>query len=213
MRIAIHGREVEVPKLVGLTPVEAESALLDRGLRFEHESRFYSDAVPEGHVLSQLPAAGTIVRRGWRVRVAESLGTPRARVPNVMGQSSRAAEINLRRRGLEVGKLAIVHLPNLPADQVVAVSPPPETVGNSPKVSLLLTATNPSQILLMPNVVGRRLAAVEKLIAQSRLRVAKVNAPTGMPISDLRGEIIRRQFPTAGAKLTPETLITLDVAR
>lgn len=213
MRIAIHGREVEVPKLTGLAPAEAESALLDRGLRFELENRFYSDVVPEGRVLSQLPPAGTIVRRGWRVRVAESLGTPRAKVPNVMGQSNRAAEINLRRRGLEVGKLAVVRLPNLPPDQVVAVSPPPETVGNSPKVSLLLTATNPSQTLLMPNVVGRRLAEVERLIAQSRLRVAKVSGPTGMPISDIRGEIIRRQFPAAGAKVTPETLITLDVDR
>src|SRR5262249_6257879 len=158
---------VEVPKLTGMTQLEAEAVLFDRGLRLEVENRFYGVDVPEGRVLSQSPAAGTVVRRGWRVRVAESLGTPRATVPNVLGQSSRAAEISLRRWGRDVGKLAVVRLPDLPSDQVVAMSPPPETVGSSPKVSLLLTATEESNAILMPNLVGRTTSDAEKLIEQA----------------------------------------------
>ena len=66
MRIAIHGREVEVPKLVGLATRQAEGQAYQRGLRVEVEDRFYSAAVPEGRIMSQSPLPGTKVRRGWR---------------------------------------------------------------------------------------------------------------------------------------------------
>ena len=211
MRIAIHGREIEVPKLIGMTPVEAEAALADRGLRLEVESRFYGTEVSAGRVMSQSPAPGAVVRRGWRVRVAESLGAPRATVPNVIGQSSRAAEINVRRRGLEVGKLAIVHLPKLPNDQVVAMSPPPETMGNSPKVSLLLTATEESEAILMPNLVGKRATDVLKLIEQLGLRLATGSQLTAASAEKTR--TIRKQIPAAGSKVTRGTSVTLQVDR
>ena len=208
MRIAIHGREIEVPKLIGMTALEAEAALSERGLRLEIESRFYGTDVPEGRVLSQSPTPGTVVRRGWRVRVAESLGTPRAAVPNVIGQSGRAAEINVRRRGLEVGKLAIAHLPNLPSDQVVAMSPPPETMGSSPKVSLLLTASEESEAMLMPNLVGKRALEAQKLIEQLGLRQAK-----GVLTSVGGLQIVTRQEPAAGSKVNRGTVITLVIHR
>ena len=211
MRIAIHGREIEVPKLIGMTQLEAEAALVDRGLRLEVESRFFGTDVPEGRVLSQSPTPGTVVRRGWRVRVAESLGPPRASVPNVIGQSSRAAEINVRRRGLEVGKLAVVHLPNLPNDQVVAMSPPPEALARSPRVSLLLTASTESEAVLMPNLVGKRALEAEKVIEQLGLRWPKADRFDFS--SAERQQIVRRQIPAAGSKVSRGTTVNLEITR
>jgi eukaryotic-like serine/threonine-protein kinase len=211
MRIAIHGREIEVPKLVGMTQLEAEAALADRGLRLEVESRFYGTNVPEGRVLSQSPTPGTVVRRGWRVRVAESLGPPRATVPNVIGQSSRAAEINVRRRGLEVGKLAIVRLPNLPGDQVVAMSPPPDAMGSSPRVSLLLTASSESEAILMPNLVGKRASEAEKMIEQLGLRWPNTSRVELRPAE--RQQIVRRQIPAAGSKVSRGATVKLEITR
>ena len=49
-----------------------------------------------------MPAAGEKVRRGWRVRVAESMGPQREIIPAVIGNSERAAELNIRRRGLDL---------------------------------------------------------------------------------------------------------------
>ena len=209
MRVAIHGREIEVPKLIGMTPLEAETVLSDRGLRLEVESRFYATDVPEGRVLSQSPAPQTAVRRGWRVRVAESLGAPRATVPNVIGQSSRAAEINVRRRGLEVGKMAVVHLPNLPSSQVVAMSPPPETIGSSPKVSLLLTTAEESEALLMPNLVGKRIPDAEKVLEQLGLYRVKGTA-NSVTSGDDRHQTVRRQVPAAGSKVNRGLGVVLE---
>src|SRR5437868_12285232 len=73
MRIAIHGREVTIPKLVGMTPLEAERAASPSGLEVVVERQFYSPEIAEGRILSQVPAAGIKVRRGWTVRVAQSL--------------------------------------------------------------------------------------------------------------------------------------------
>src|SRR5271165_3156532 len=105
MRFAIHGRQTAVPKIVGMTPLEAQRALASKGLVLESADRYYSTDVPEGRVLSQAPAPGSEVRRGWRVRVAESMGPQRVVIPDVAGGSERAADINIKRRGLELGNV------------------------------------------------------------------------------------------------------------
>ena len=84
MRLAIHGREVAVPKLVGLSVEQAERITSSNGLLLEAESRFYSNTVPEGHIVSQLPVTGIHVRRGWKMRVAVSLGPQRAVIPDLV---------------------------------------------------------------------------------------------------------------------------------
>ncbi len=101
MRLAIHGHEVAVPDLVGQSPAAARMIAEQSGLEITVERQYYSSTVPEGKILSQLPPAGNQVRRGWQVRVAESLGPQRVEIPNVTGQSQRIANINIRRRGLD----------------------------------------------------------------------------------------------------------------
>jgi serine/threonine-protein kinase len=63
MRLAIHGQEVAVPALVGLTPGEAERNVSGLGLQMFVERQYYSPQIPEGRIMSQLPMPGTKVRR------------------------------------------------------------------------------------------------------------------------------------------------------
>ena len=141
MRFAIQGREVRVPRLTSLTPAEAERVANSDGLVLSVESRFYSPSVPAGRIISQSPAPNATVRRGWKIRVAASLGTQHAAVPNLIGQSQHAAGINVSRRGLEIGTVAAIHLPGAAPDTVLAQSPPPDAADvTSPKVSLLIAA-------------------------------------------------------------------------
>lgn len=205
MRLAIHGREVEVPKLAGMTLAQAEDAAAGRGLRLVSESRFYSADVPEGRVISQVPPAGTRVRRGWKVRVAESLGPQRVSIPNVIGQSARAGEINVRRRGLEIGTVAVASVPGLPPDQVAAQSPPAATAAASPKMSLLITAPQQATAYVMPNLVGYSVAGAKQVAESAGLRaVAAVGIPPGATVV--------RQTPAAGAKVYAGSSIFLETA-
>src|SRR5580658_10432003 len=100
MHFAIHGAEVQVPALKGMTVVEARSQTSGLGLNLDVDNRYYSADVAAGHILTQSPAAGTVVRREWRVRVAESLGPQKVDVPDTVGRQARAASLVLRRAGL-----------------------------------------------------------------------------------------------------------------
>ena len=216
MRVAIHGREVVVPKLVGLTPAQAERLALDNGLLVELENRFYSMDVAEGRVMSQIPLPGEKVRRGWRVRLAESLGPQHVTIPDIVGQSSRAAEINLRRRGLEPGTVAYARLPNQPQDQVIAQSPPPAAVGvASPKVNLLLAAPSEAPAFVMPNFVGRPLSDAARSIQGAGLKLGNVRTTTVEPTATNGSgpSIVSKQSPTAGQKVTAGMTVELEVAK
>jgi len=210
MRMAIHGREVAIPKLVGVSMEQAERIASSNGLLLDAENRFYSDSIPEGRVVSQLPAAGTRVRRGWKMRVALSLGPQRAIIPDLTGQSARAAEINVRRRGLDVGEVATAHIPNAPPDQVLAQSPPANAMSAaSPKVNLLVSAPEDSQAFVMPNLAGRHLPEVTQALEQAGMRLGTVTASEAGGIAGT----IRKQWPPPGQRVTPGTTVNFEVAK
>jgi beta-lactam-binding protein with PASTA domain len=183
MRFAIHGREVAVPDLAGKTPAEARRTADAAGFQIDVERQYYSATVPEGKVLSQLPAPGTQVRRGWQIRVAESLGPQRVEIPNVLGESQRAAEINIRRRGLDVGAVAQLEMRGAPADQVLGQSPPPNASGiAAPKISLLTSESAAPQAFLMPNFTGQALGGVTLVLQDAGFRLGNVSiAPSATP--------------------------------
>src|SRR5271167_80965 len=176
MRFAIHGREVAVPDLGGKPPSEARRIADAGGFQMNVERQYYSATVPEGKILSQLPAPGTKVRRGWQIRVAESLGPQRVEIPNVLGESQRAAEINILRRGLDVGAVAQIGMRGPPADQVFGQSPPPNASGiAAPKISLLTTESALPQTFLMPNFTGQALGGVTLVLQDSGFRLGSVS--------------------------------------
>jgi len=213
MRFAIHGREVAVPRLVGATPAEADKIAAEHGLGVLHASKFYSSEVPAGRVVSQSPQAGQKVRRGWRVRVAESLGPQRVDVPNLIGQSARAAELNLRQRGLELGATATVPIRDAEADSVVAQSPVPKAQGvASPKIDLLVARPEEPKAMVMPDLHGMRLADASVALTDAGLKLS--NVVTASAVQDATGDpVITKQFPAPGHKVTPGAAVTLEVAR
>src|SRR5580698_10802001 len=221
MRFAIHGQEVAVPALVGLSPAEAERAVEGLGLQMSIERQYYSPQIPEGRIMSQLPLPGTKVRHGWQVRVAQSLGKTRVTIPDVTGQSEHAAELNIRRRGLDVASMAEVQAPGIPADQVLAQSPTAhETQVAAPKISFLVTAAVEPQAFVMPSFVGQPLGSASRSLLDSGFKLGNVSVaaavsapvgdtsdlanpatPSGLPAQPSPASIIVSQVPVAGQKL------------
>ena len=187
MRIAIHGREVAVPNLSGLSDSDAAAAVKRLGLSLSVENRFFSSAVPPNRVLSQLPSAGLRVRRGWQIRVTESLGGQHLEVPDVTGQSERPASLVLRRLQLEVGTVA--HLPApAPAGIVLAQSPPPSSNSlTGPDVSLLVSDTEDAAeraSYVMPAIVGLSLGAASARLATVGLHISSAQERETAPSED-----------------------------
>jgi eukaryotic-like serine/threonine-protein kinase len=176
MRFAIHGQEVQVPAIVGFTPANAGRVVANLGLQIEVERQYYSPQIPEGLIMSQLPLPGAKVRRGWQVRVAQSLGPQRVAIPDVTNQSERAAEWNIRRRGLDLASTAEMQLPGTPADQVLAQSPPANASQvAAPKTSLLITVASDPPAYVMPSFVGQPLGSASRVLQDAGFKLGNVS--------------------------------------
>jgi eukaryotic-like serine/threonine-protein kinase len=217
MRFAIHGREVRVPSLTGLATAEAERVANANGLVLSVESRFYAPEVPPGRIVSQVPAPETRVRRGWKILVAESLGPQRAAIPNLIGQSEHAADINISRHGLEIGSVSRLRLPGTPPETVVAQNPPPDGKdATTPKVSLVLSARDNAQSYVMPSFVGKTLAEAADALEEAGFTVGKVWSVAAPPTNQagaLAPGVVIKQYPRAGEKVAAGTSINFEIQR
>ena len=204
MRLAIHGQEVAVPPLVGLTPVEAERVVSGLGLQVTIERQYYSPQIPEGRIMSQLPLPGTKVRRGWQLRVAQSMGPTRVAIPDVTGQSEHAAELNIRRRGLDVASMAEVEAPGIPTDQVLAQSPTANaTQVLAPKISLLVTGPADPQAFVMPSFIGQPLGSASRALQDSGFKLGNVGVVVPLPANVAGGDAANPSVPVAPAVPPP----------
>ena len=231
MRFAIHGQEVQVPSVIGLSPVDAERSVAGLGLQIEVERQYYSPAIPEGHIMTQMPLAGTKVRRGWQVRVAQSLGPQRVSIPDVTRESQRAAELNIRRRGLEVASIAEIQLPGAATDQVLAQSPPANANQvAAPRTSLLVSDAPDAPAFVMPNFVGQPLGSATRTLQDAGFKLGTVsmappstsatnpainNTPSS-PASIVSEQpspasVIVTQWPPAGQKVLVGAVVNFEV--
>ena len=234
MRFAIHGQEVQVPALIGLAPADAERAVAGLGLQIEVERQYYSPTIPAGRIMTQMPLAGTKVRRNWQVRVAQSMGPQRVSIPDVTKQSERAAELNIRRRGLEVASTAEIQLPGTPADQVLAQSPPANASQvAAPKTSLLVSATVDAPAFVLPSFVGQPLGSASRTLQDAGFRLGTVSmapppaiapaassaTPDPVPSTPISpapqqpspASMIVTQWPPAGQKVLAGAVVNFEV--
>lgn len=229
MRFAIHGAEVKVPDLQGLTVSEAVHKTANLGLNLGIDNKYYSVDVPAGRVLAQSPLPGAIVRREWRMRVTESLGPQRVAIPKVVGQQERVAAIEVRRVGLDLEESAQMPYSGAPPGTVIAQNPQQGAAGvERPSVSLLVStpAPNPAPALVMPQLTGMPLAAATALVVHAGLKVGPVQntyseaaspaaADGGMAPADTvdpAGTVLS-QTPVPGHKVEPGMTVTFRVAQ
>ena len=232
MRFAIHGREARVPNVKGLPLAQAQETANRVGLTIFVEDKFYSSYVPEGSIISQIPVANSRVRRGGRIRIAESIGPLRVAIPDLVGQTQLAATLNLRRRGLDAVTIPGISVPNVSPDQVISQVPAAgATEFTSPKVDLLLAQRPKAPEYVMPNFVGRSLAEARDKIARAGLEPATISmvavstpnlsgsssdagSATLPPTSHIPSSgTITYQNPPAGSRVTPDSQIRLSVVQ
>lgn len=205
MRLAIHGREVRVPNLSGLTIAEASQKASSNGLSLNVENRFYSNNVAPGDVLAQSPAAGVTVRREWAVRVTESLGPQKVSVPSLLGQTERPASILMRRLALEMGTVAQLPAGNSDTGVVLAQTPMPNASGiDRPRVSLLLSApADPdATAYVMPSLTGLTLAGAAARVSAIGLHIGSLE-DVNLPAPAAPGTTPNAGAATTGAVSAP----------
>jgi len=226
MHFAIHGAEVKVPALKGMTVADARSETAGLGLNLDVDNRYYSGDVAAGHILTQSPPADTVVRREWRVRVAESLGPQSVDVPDTVGASERAASLELRRAGLEVGEIAQLPYSAAPEGTVLAQDPPAHAQGiEEPSVNLLVAAPGDDTPdgYAMPDLIGLPVVSAQVALARVGIKTATpvyvdvpvppVGSGSAPPQLPARPGSVLAQSPLPGARVDQDTTVHLTVIK
>ena len=209
LRVALRAREVEVPDLVGRSVNEATQSLADRGLalRVDDNTRPHA-TVPAERIMQQDPPAGVPARQQRTVRVWVSSGPATTRVPQLVGQTQRTAQLRIEQDGLDVGLLSEFRSADYPADAVVAQDPPGDA--RAPRVSLLLNRGEEAITYVMPDVIGMDGTRAADALRSRGLRVSIVGSQPypGVP----PGTVVRQQ-PQGGFRVAAADAISLEVSR
>ena len=207
MRIAIHGREVNMPNLVGKNVAEANGLLHSCGLVLRVADRIYSE-LPINIVVRQSPPPGMLMKVSQQAHVVLSLGQRQLQIPLLEGNSLRASRIELLRAGLQVGEVTGITTPDEPADTVMLQTPRPGGGSATPRVDVLVSTGPHENAYVMPHLVG-----LNEAEAQHRLDVAglrrKVNYVSAAQWP--HGAVVD-QAPLAGQRIPAAVMIELTVA-
>lgn len=209
MRLALKTREVTVPALAGRTVNEATAILTEVGLNLRVEEGARVDPkVPAGQIVAQEPQAGLRTRDERRIRVWISAGPRSTIVPEVVGESERAAQMRITQDGLELAGLAAIRSADYPAGAVVAQSPAARS--NATRVALLVNHGERGTTFVMPDLIGINGDRAADLLRARGFRVAVVG---DHPYPGVPAGIVIRQNPQAGFQIAPGEPISLEVSR
>jgi len=209
MRIALRAREVRVPDLTNRTANEATAIATDLGLALKVDDiRRPDPKIAAGRVLGQDPAAGSIARTQRTVKIWLSAGLRASTVPLLVGETERTAALRLAQDGLTLASLSEIRAEDLPADVVVAQTPPAKSA--SGRVSLLVNRGERGATYVMPDLIGVNGDRAAEVLRARGFRVAVVGSN---PYPGVAAGIVIRQSPQAGFQIAPGEPISLEVSR
>jgi len=207
MRVAIHGREVSMPNLVGKNVGEAGQMLRSKGLILRIADRVYSD-VPINQVVRQTPPPGMLMKVSQQAHVVLSLGQRQLEIPSLEGNTLRVSRIELLRNGLQVGEVSSATIPDQQADMVVLQNPKPGKGAATPRVDVLVSNGPREASYVMPYFIGSNEIEVQHRLDVANLhrRINYVSAPEWP-----HGTVID-QAPLGGSRIPAATEVELTIA-
>lgn len=209
VQVAVRARDVTVPDVIGATLSDAALRLSgeDLHVRVDTAQRPSAD-VAAGRVLGQDPRPGTSSRRQRSVRLWLSAGPRIAYMPQLVGETERAASIRLSTEGQEPPVVTEIRSEAYSADQVVAQEPPAGQPAAS--VRLLVSRGADMSTYVMPDLIGLDGEPAASMLRQRGFRVSFVaqQSSGGLPAG-----LIVRQAPPGGHQVQPGGAISLEVAR
>lgn len=207
MRIAVHGREVTMPNLVGKDVGEASKTLRSNGLLLRVADRVYSD-VPINQVVRQTPPPGMLMKVSQQAHVVLSLGQRELQIPALEGSTLRVSRIELLRGGLQAGEVSAVSMPDRPTDTVLLQNPKPGRGAATPRVDVLVSAGPREQAYVMPYFLG-----LNEIDVQHRLDLANLHRKINYVAAPQwpHGSVID-QSPLGGTRIGAGTEVQLTIA-
>ncbi len=201
------GQLVTVPDIVELPLGDASMLLAEQGLELGKPIPAEHPTIPKDHIITQRPAAGTVVRTGRKVVPTISMGTESLRTPDLVRRSLKDAEQQIRQGRFRVGSVVrVAH--KTPRDTVIAQDPPAgHAIHVRGDIHLLVSAGQQTEKAFMPNIRGLDINEAISLVAPLGLRLV----PNEVDYPGARVDVVLDQDPPPNALVYQGQIVTYDV--
>jgi eukaryotic-like serine/threonine-protein kinase len=199
-------RQVQVPRLIGLTYDEAVDRLNDVGLEPRRVDVFSQK--PSDEVINQSPREGERVDEGTQVEVRVSKGVRQVTVPDVLGQSESSATDELDAAGFDA---AVTEAPSESTPEGLVSDQDPGPGGQADEGSTVtITISTGPELVSVPDVVGDFREDAKTQIKAAGLRHSVVFQDVTDPDE---GDVVLDQNPGGGTQAEPRSFVTILVGR
>lgn len=208
MALVMHVEEVEVPKIQGLHPSQAQAMLENLRIVMKERDRRYHDKIPEGYIVEQEPSPAESIKRGSAVWIVVSKGSLMVSVPDLKDQLLRQAGLNLQKSGIILGRVARIYRSE-PSDTIIAQTPDASTsIPRGSSVSVLVSEGVEPANYVMPDFVGTGSGRAKSWITGAGIMRKRINMVSREDAAD---GVVLDQSPEAGSIVRSEDTVALSV--
>lgn len=139
-----------VPSFIGMDYAQVQNNREYTGMYLFYVTEEYSDTVPAGQIMTQEPAADTVLKAGETIRLVVSKGPQKVEMPTIVGFTQAAAVEVLQSRGLLASCFMVVNDGSYAAGCVVSASEPAGAQVDVGTVITVYIAADPSVEITTP---------------------------------------------------------------
>ena len=218
----LHGKEVTIPSVIGMSQEEADIVLRGNDLHLVIVDSTYSDKAPLGTIVEQTPPALSQAKPDRPIYVVMNARTRRMiPLPELHDVSYRQAEATLRSIGLKVGN--VVYEPSLYPDNVLDIRTGETSLevgtrlpeGSS--VTLVIGRRQGNKMVTVPALLGMSLSQARTTLLQVGLTIGTYTYDVEPTPETLDRYIIYQQSPVEGVTLqegsTVNIMLSTDLER
>jgi len=213
-----HGNEIEVRQITGLYVDEAEYLLSSTGLKLEVIDSTFSQKVPLGTVVEQMPPAESKVKSGRAIYVVINASAQRQVVlPELHDMSYRQAENMLRQLGLKVD--TIIYEPSEYRDLVLDLRMGDQSLETGAKVtegktiSLVVGQGAGTEMVKVPDLAGLKLTDARSLLLAEHLTLGRVEYDEQPDDTNRDAYMVYMQQPQSGGYLLEGSAIHVGMSQ
>lgn len=214
-----HGESIEVPDLTHKYVEEAELMLDELGLSYEVIDSVHLRSFNPGEIAEQSPAAGTHVKSNRKIYITINCRQKQMiRVPELVGESFRKAQSNLRALGFNAD--SVRYKPYEFNGEVLDIQYGGRSLARGEKVPdgsmlvLVVGREDTENVVYVPNLVGMSYEDAINEINANELSVGNLSYDV-RPFSDTERQQyhVIKQSPAPGTQVYRGKLIELKLSR
>lgn len=210
----LHGKEVTIPQITGMSQQEAEIVLQGSEMYMVVVDSTYSDKAPLGSVVEQTPRAGSHAKPNRPVYVVMNAQTKRqVPLPELHDVSYRQAEATLRSLGLKIDK--VEYEPSQYPDNVLDVRMGGKSLEEGTRltegtaVTLVIGRRQGDRMVAVPALLGMSLSGARSALLSIGLTIGIYTYDEEPTPETLESYIIYQQSPTEGTVLQEGSMVNI----